>query len=177
MERSSKKAALTAILILFATAITSCGYHLSGKGGIVPEGMKTISVPVFLNLTNEPFVDVEVTRAVVEEFLTDGRLEVVGPEEADLGLRGVIGKYRVEAVSYTDESHVRQYRIHLVVDASLEDLRAKKILWQEKGLESNFISDYAITYSSGDSETVDIRTTRIAKDAAFKKAARTLRGR
>lgn len=177
MRNKRSVVAVLAGLLLFS----SCGYHLSGKGGIVPEGATSISVPVFLNSTNEPFADVEVTRAVVEEFLIDGRLEVVGPEEADLVLRGVIQKYRVEAVSYTAESHVRQYRIHLVVDAVLENLTSKKILWQEKGLESNFISDYAITYSSGDTEAVDIRTTRIAKDAALKKAAQdiaqTLRSR
>lgn len=181
MERSSKKAAMTAILLLFATAITSCGYHLSGKGGIVPEGVRTIAVPVFLNSTNEPFVDVEVTRAVVEEFLTDGRLDVTGPEEADLALRGSIVKYQVGALSYTGQSHVRQYQIRLVIDASLEDLRSRKIVWQEKGVESSFISQYTITYSTEDTEAVDIRTTRIAKDAALKKAAQdiaaTLRSR
>jgi len=45
-----------ALLLLFG--LSSCGYHLSGSGGIVPASAKTIAVPVFLNGTNEPFVDV-----------------------------------------------------------------------------------------------------------------------
>lgn len=168
----------TGMIVVLAALMffSSCGYHLSGKGGIVPEGVKTITVPVFLNMTNEPFVDVEVTRAVVEEFLTDGRLSVTGPEDADLALRGVIRKYWVEAVSYTGESHVRQYRVHITVDAELEDLRAKKILWRETGLESSFISDYTLSYSTDGSETVDIKATRISKDAALKKAAQDTAG-
>lgn len=169
-----KKNVTLALLLIWTVVLPSCGYHLSGTGGIVPEGVRTISVPVFFNATNEPYVDVEVTQAVVEEFLTDGRLKVVSLEEADLALRGKVVKYEVIALSYNPASYVQQYRVRLVVDASLEDLRSKKILWQEKGIESNFISDYPVTIG-------DIRATRIAKDATIKKASQdiawTLRSR
>lgn len=179
MEKAPKKAAKMAIAILFATAISSCGYHFSGTGSIVPEGVKTLTVPVFFNITNEPYVDVEVTQAVVEEFMTDGRLRVVSLEEADLALRGRITKYEVIPLSYhkvqpADQYFVQQYRVHIMVEAVLEDLRSKKILWQEKGIESSLISDYAVTMG-------DISATRVAKDAAIKKASQdiawTLRSR
>jgi outer membrane lipopolysaccharide assembly protein LptE/RlpB len=166
------------VLVLLA-GLPSCGYHLSGTGGIVPAGVKTIAVPVFLNATNEPYVDVEVTQAVVEEFMTDGRLKVMNPEEAELALRGKIVKYKVTPLSYNPQSYVQQYRVHLVVDASLEDLRSKKVLWQEKGIESNFISDYTVSFDA--TSKTDIRATRVAKDAAIKQASQdiawTLRSR
>ncbi len=165
------------LLPALLAVLTSCGYHLSGTGGLVPRGVRTISVPVFFNSTNEPNVDVEVTQAVVEEFLTDGRLKVVSLEDAELALRGKIMKYEAIPVSYNPASYVQQYRVRLVVDAVLEDLRSKKVLWQEKGIESNFISDYAVTIGTPG----DIRDTRIAKDAAVKKASQdiawTLRSR
>ena len=174
MKKSSRKAAKAAFAVLFAAVLSSCGYHFSGTGAIVPEGTKNISVPVFFNATNEPNVDVEVTQAVVEELMTDGRLKVVSLEEAELALRGRIARYEVIPLSYNPQSYVQQYRVRLVVDASLEDLRSKKILWQEKGIESSLISDYAVTIG-------DIRATRIAKDAAIKKASQdiawTLRSR
>lgn len=169
MQKLSK----TIIGLILLSAMSSCGYHFSGTGAIVPEGVKTISIPVFFNATNEPYVDVEVTRAVVEEFLTDGRLKVASLEEADLALRGRIVQYEVIPVSY-NVPYVQQYRVHMVVEASLEDLRAKKVLWQEKGIESTLISDYAVTLG-------DVRATRVAKDAAIKKASQdiawTLRSR
>ncbi len=167
------------IVFLMLLPLYSCGYHLSGTGGIVPEGAKTISVPVFFNGTNEPYVDVEVTQAVVEEFMTDGRLKVVGLDEADLALRGKIVKYEVVPLSYNPAAFVQQYRVHLMVEAVLEDVRSKKVLWQEKGIESNFISDYAVSYDA--TGKADIRATRVAKDAAIKKASQdiawTLRSR
>jgi outer membrane lipopolysaccharide assembly protein LptE/RlpB len=161
--------AVTGVLLL-----SSCGYRLSGTGSLVPEGAKTIAVPAFINNTNEPYVDVEITRAVTDEFIADGRLRVADVESADLALRGKIVKYEVIPLSYTPDSFVQQYRVRLVVDASLEDLRSRKELWKETGIESVFISDYPVTVG-------DIRTTRIVKETAIKKASQdiawTLRSR
>jgi hypothetical protein len=177
-EVSARPSSL-AVVLFCLLLLPSCGYHISGTGGVVPEGVRTIAVPVFFNATNEPYVDVEVTQAVVEEFMTDGRLTVVSLEEAELALRGKVVKYEVTPLSYTTLSYVQQYRVDLVVDASLEDLRSKKVLWQFKGMESGFISSYAVSFDA--TGRADIRGTRVAKDAAIKKASQdvalTLRSR
>ncbi len=170
---------LLIFLVMLLLLLTSCGYRLGGTGGLVPEGARSISVPVFINGTHEPYVDTEVTKAVVNEFLTDGRLQVVSLDSADLALRGKVTKYEVVALSYTVNSYVQQYRATITVDVSLEDLRSKKILWQEKGIQSVFISDYPITYDA--LGQTDIRSTKIAKEAAIQKASQdialTLRSR
>lgn len=167
-------------VLVLALSITACGYRLSGTGGLVPEGAKSIAIPVMLNGTNEPYVDVEVTKAVVNEFLSDGRLRVVDVQEADLALRGTITRYEVSALSYTADSLVQQYQVRLVVDAALEDLNAKKIIWQEKNIESLFISDYPVAYDPS-GKLVNIRETKISKEAAIRKAGQdiawTLRSR
>jgi hypothetical protein len=167
------KKILIVLLLLSALSAASCGYHLSGSGGIVPEGMKTLAVPVFFNGTREPYIDVEVTQAVVEEFMTDGRLRIVSLEEANLALRGRIIRYEVIPLSYNPQSFVQQYRVRIVIEAALEDLRSRKILWKEQGIESNFISDYAVAYPV-DPEDNLVRDTRVAKDAAIKKASQDI---
>ncbi len=178
-EVSDRPSSLIVVLLILLTFLPSCGYHISGTGGIVPEGVKTISIPVFFNATNEPYVDVEVTQAVVEEFMTDGRLQVVGLDGAEIVLRGKVVKYEVTPLAYNPQAYVQQYRVYLVVDASLEDLRTKKVLWMERGIKSNFISDYSVTFNAAGQ--ADIRATRVAKDAAIKKASQdiawTLRSR
>jgi hypothetical protein len=163
---------ISLLILLLTTA--SCGYHLSGTGSLLPEGTKTIAVPGFINNTNEPYVDVEVTKAVADEFIADGRLRIVDLEGADLVLRGKVMKYEVIALSYTADSFVQQYRVHLVVDAVLDDLRTKKTLWKENGIEAVFISDYPVTIGN-------ISATKVAKESAIKKASQdiawTLRSR
>ena len=162
------------VLLLALAVIPACGYHLSGTGLLVPEGTRTIAVPGFINNTNEPYVDVEVTKSVADEFIADGRLRVVDVEAADIVLRGRVIKYEVVALSYTADSYVQQYRVRLVVDAVLDDTRSKKVLWKESGIEAVFISDYPVTIG-------DITSTKIAKEAAIKKASQdigwTLRSR
>jgi len=164
------------IALLFASLAiaSSCGYRMSGTGLLVPEGTKTIAVPGFINNTNEPYVDLEVTKAVTDEFIADGRLRVVDVETAELVLRGKVVKYDVTALSYTASNYVQQYRVRLVVDVSLEDLRSKKTLWSEKGIEAVFIADYKVTIG-------DITSTKIDKVTAIKKTSQdiawTLRSR
>jgi outer membrane lipopolysaccharide assembly protein LptE/RlpB len=163
------------LILLFPLLLTaSCGYHLSGTGSLVPQGVRSIAIPAFINNTNEPYVDVEITKAVVNEFIADGRLQVKDVEVAELALRGVVKTFELVALSYTPESYVQQYKVRLVVDAVLEDLRDQKTLWQEKGIETVFISDYPVSIG-------DIRVTKIAKDAAIKRASQdiawTLRSR
>lgn len=162
------------LLVLILSAPVSCGYRLSGTGGLVPPGTHSIAVPAFINNTNEPYVDVEITKAVVNEFISDGRLQVADVEVADLVLRGKVQKFELVALSYSAASYVQQYKVRLVVDAALEDLRTRAELWKEAGIESVFIADYPVAVG-------DIRISRIAKDAAIKRASQdiawTLRSR
>ncbi len=162
---------LAALLIVF---ISSCGYHATPVGGIVPENVKTIAIPVFINGTNEPYVDVEITKAVVEEFLTDGRLQVVSLEAADVVLRGRVVRFDLTPLSYTVDSFVQQYMVTISVNVSIEEAKSQKILWQEQGLSTIFVSSYPVTIG-------DITATKIAKDGAIKNASKdiasTLRSR
>ncbi len=167
------------VLLLVSVGMTSCGYHLSGTGLLLPPGTKNIAVPSFINQTNEPYLDVEVTKAVIAEFVADGRLHVTDVEAADVVLRGQTVKYEAIPTAYTTASYVQQYRIRLVVNAVLEDLRSKKVLWKENGIEAVFISEYAVTYDSAG--RVDIAAAKAVKEQAIQKASQdiawTLRSR
>jgi len=93
------------LLIAAAVALlSSCGYSFSGRGMVVPESARTIAVVTFLNGTNEPNVDVEVTNAVAAEFIADGRLKVVDRGEADLVLKGSVASFEVVPLSYTTDA-------------------------------------------------------------------------
>lgn len=170
--RTIKKRLIVWAAVIFT--LSSCGYRFTPLGGVVPEGAKTISIPIFVNNTNEPYVDVEVTKAVVQEFLSDGRLKIVSSETADLLLKGTVTKFEISPLSYTTDSYVQQYSVNVALQVSLEDVKTHKIVWQESGLGSVFVTSYAVTIG-------DITSTKTAKEAALKKAAKdvasTLRSR
>jgi len=158
---------LISALPVLALLLTSCGYRFTPLGGVVPEGARTIAVLTFVNGTNEPYVDVEVTKAVVDEFIADGRLRVVSPEVADLVLKGKVTNFSLSASAYTTDSYVQSYTITMGVDVSVEDVKVHKIILLEKGLGPVLTSSYSVTLG-------DITTTKIAKETALKSASRDL---
>jgi len=173
MQKTFKSVIVTMLVFLVA-AVSSCGYRFTPVGGIVPEAARTMAVLTFVNGTNEPYVDLEITRAVVEEFLSDGRLKVVSSEAADLVLRGTVTKFDMTPAAYTTDNYVQSYTVSIGVNVSIEDARTHKLIWQEKGIGSVFASSYSVTIG-------DITSTKKAKETALKSASRdvasTLRSR
>lgn len=163
-----KKPVYSIVLFLLGMLImaSSCGYRLSQSGSIIPENARTLAVLAFLNRTYEPAVDVEVTSAVVKEFLADGRMRITDREEADLVLRGSVASYQEVPLSYTADSYVRNYRIELKVDARLED-RSGKVIWRESAIESGLISSFSAAIG-------DISATRTARETALRKASQDI---
>ena len=101
-EVSGRPSSIALLLLALSMLLSSCGYRFASVGGIVPEDARTIAIPAFINGTAEPYVDVEVTKAVVDEFLTDGRLKVVSAETADLVLQGKVTKFDLTPVCVYD---------------------------------------------------------------------------
>lgn len=171
-EASGRLPFLAAVLLFLF--LPSCGYRFSHVGGVVPEGARTIAVAAFINGTNEPYVDIEVTKAVADEFLADGRLKIVSPESADLVLKGTVTNFDLTPLSYSAATYVQQYRVSISLSVSIEDGKTRKILWQEKKLSSVFVSSYPVKIG-------DISATKIARESAIKTAsqdvASTLRSR
>jgi outer membrane lipopolysaccharide assembly protein LptE/RlpB len=173
-KASDRPSSIVFVLIALSMLLSSCGYRFSSVGGVVPEDAKTIAIPAFINDTAEPYVDVEVTKAVVREFLTDGRLKVVDAETADLVLKGTVTKFDMTPSAYTTANYVQSYTVSLGVNVTVEDVKTHKRIWQEKGISSVFNASYGVSLG-------DITATKIAKETALKNASRdvasTLRSR
>ncbi len=86
----------------------ACGYSFRGT---LPSHIHTVAVPIFLNRTQEPGVDSIITKAVVQEFSTNGRLRVVRPAEADAILDGEIMSYSVSPIAYDQVLNIQIYRL------------------------------------------------------------------
>jgi hypothetical protein len=162
--------ALVVLLIL----LSACGYRFTPVGGILPEDAKTIAILTFVNGTMEPYVDVEMTKAVVDEFLSDGRLKVVGSEAADLVLRGTVTKFEITPSAYSTDDYVQSYTVSIGVNVSVEDVKTNKLILRETGVGSVFNSGYGVSI-------LDVTATKLAKETALKNASRdvasTLRSR
>jgi hypothetical protein len=132
-SKASGRPSSIVFFLLSLLLLSSCGYGFTSVGGIVPQDTKTIAIPAFINDTAEPYVDVEVTKAVVNEFLTDGRLKVVSAEAetADLVLKGKVTKFEMIPAAYTTDNYVQAYSVYIGLNLTVEDVKTHKIILQD----------------------------------------------
>ena len=128
------------VALLLAAAGGGCGYSLRGN---LPGHLKTVSVPVFKNLTTEAGVESTITSAVVNAFTSSGRLKVVSLEDADSILDGDITGYQVQSLTYDSKLNLRSYRLTVTMNVSFRDLRRTETLWQQDGLVEEVSFDVA----------------------------------
>jgi outer membrane lipopolysaccharide assembly protein LptE/RlpB len=83
---------LISICLTCSLALTGCGYHTAGHAAQLPENVKTIAVPAFVNETNTYRIEQMLTSSVVREFTTRTHYHILNDpgEAADATLRGTV---------------------------------------------------------------------------------------
>ena len=117
-------------LILIAALVLICGCSGYRAGTLLPEHIKTVSVPIFKNSSGEPNIETEATNAVINQINIDGTLKVV-ETDADALLTCELVDYKRRPLRYGD-GRPNEYRIIISVTATLTDLRENKPMWADK---------------------------------------------
>jgi len=116
--------------------VWGCGYQMTGSKTHLPPGISSIAIPTFVNQTFEPGIEIQFTRAFLNDFITDRRVNVVDRAQADSVLEGTIKTFRIGSVAYDAEGFVSEYRTTVVVDLTLKR-RDGEILWKENNLSES----------------------------------------
>jgi hypothetical protein len=120
--------------LVLACLVGGCGYSV-GMGGNLPSHIKTVAVPIFVNSTQQPAVESVITAAVINAFVTSGRLKVVSVREADSILEGDIIGYHLDSIAYNPQINVTEYRLRVRVNILFRDVRQNTTLYKQDGLE------------------------------------------
>jgi hypothetical protein len=143
-----------AVLLALGMLVGGCGYTVQGT---LPSHINTIAVPIFQNRTAQPAIEGFITRAVVEAFSTNGRLKVVGRDQADAILDGEIVGYRVVSIAFDREANVRQYRLLVTVNLRMRDVRRNTVLFQQQNVREQ--ADFRV--QSAVSQTISLEETAL----------------
>lgn len=79
----------------------------------LPDEIRSVYIPLFKNETYEPNVEEDLTRALEEVFLEDGRVLVEGEKEADMVIVGVVTGYRENVRDWEEDEFPRRTKIRL----------------------------------------------------------------
>jgi len=126
-------------LVVAVAALAGCGYSLRGS---LPDRIKTVAVPVFVNRTSEPAVENFLTQAVVHAFSTNGRLRVVKPEEADALLEGEVVGYQIQPLALDPRANIQQYRLLVTMNLKMRDVRRNTLLFEQARFQEK--SDFRV---------------------------------
>lgn len=130
-------------LLLCASTLALGGCLYSFTGGGLPTGIKTVAVLPFDNLTPEPTLTQEVTRAVREAVESRLGLRAAGESQADAIVKGSISRYDPdEPISFAGRQTgtqptvtvVTKRMVVLTVSVQIFDQKENKILWERQGL-------------------------------------------
>jgi outer membrane lipopolysaccharide assembly protein LptE/RlpB len=120
------------VLVALLLASVACGYHTAGHIVTLPENVKTLAIPAFLNQSQTYRIEQTLTSAVVHEFTTRTHYQILNEtsEAADATLRGTVLTTSTSPLTY-DSQTGRAESILVVVSmrVSLVD-RQGKILFQ-----------------------------------------------
>jgi len=139
----------------------------------IPPAARDLYVPPFRNRSNEIGLENLVTEAVLQQFLADGRLNIVeDPRRADVILRGVIRGYRRRPVIYDARDIVQQYRVGMTLRLWLLDPDDEESLREIPGLtRQTYYSDRVAPV-----ETEEEAQQRVVEQLARDVVRKTLRG-
>ena len=124
--------ALLAAALPVALLLCSCGYRMAGRGDALPEQIQSIAIPPFENATTEYKIEQYLRSAVVNEFITRTRYQIVtNGDNADATLNATILLFRDSPATYdpvTNRASTVQTETHMHV--VLRDRKTGQVLYE-----------------------------------------------
>ncbi len=119
--------ATLAIAVVAACALSGCGY--TTKSSLDPM-YHSIAVSPFYDTSAHYDLQAPLSNALVRKFVTDSRLKIATPEEADLLLEGVVLDLNRKGLT-TEQDEVTQSLMVVTAAVRLTDLKTGEVLWEE----------------------------------------------
>lgn len=148
----------------------ACGYHVAGRGALLPPDVKTIAVPAFKNKSPTFRIEQRLTFAVTREFLERTRFRVTpNPDGADAVLKGTIKDVRAGVITFDlTTGRATSMQVQVTADVRLEDLHSHKVLFSN----ANYV--FREEYEVSESPSALFEENEPALDRLSRDLARTL---
>lgn len=135
---------ITSFLSLMGLLLCSgcANYQL---GSQLPKDITSVYVPTVKNQTDEPLLENEITKAILDRLQRDGSLKITTEENADAILYVTLTSYTIEALAFDTQNRARPDEYRLLLKARVEMVRRDngKVLTRNSGLQGR--DDFPLT--------------------------------
>jgi hypothetical protein len=130
--------------VLCVFSAPGCGYALAGRGSFLPDYIRTIGIPTFLNRTTVFNLETLLTEKVRAEFIGRGKYQTL-PESTgvDALLNGEVTNVSIIPSSFNTQQLATRYSIIMTARIELRDLKSNKVLWENASVQ--FREEYDAT--------------------------------
>lgn len=147
-----------------------CG-HYSTSTRALPAHIRTIAIPLFQNATVETGIKEQLTDTITSRFVSDNQLKVVDARDADSIITGTIVDVRDESLSFVQGENTRETRIWIFAHVRYEDVRQRKVLWEEQRMQAWGVFDVNTGSSEERQQGIDQAIAKLADDILNKTIA------
>lgn len=127
----------TAVLALPALFAGGCGYHVSGRGDLMPKTVKTIAIMPFGNVTVRYKLARLLPADIGHEFISRTRYAVVAdPSQADAVLTGALTNFAAfPVVSDPTTGRATTVQVIVAVQVTLTERATGAVIFRRPGYE------------------------------------------
>lgn len=117
---------------------SACGYHVRSSVGTLPQGIQSIGIPTFKNLTNQYKIEQLISSAVLKEFSLRTRARVNSSKSGvDAVLLGEIRNVSSTPVTFGTQTEGSQtyasaFLVNVSISVKLMRLKDSSIIWQKE---------------------------------------------
>jgi hypothetical protein len=135
--RQTWKAAAALVAGLAALVTQGCGYHVAGRGDLLPRGIRSIAIPAFGNSTIRYRLTEHLPAAITQEFVSRTRYRLVLEEEAaDAVLRGSVLNYSANPTTFDPNTNrASAVQVSVLLEISLRERATGKVLFSRPRME------------------------------------------
>src|ERR1700688_741572 len=147
--------------------LSSCGYHVAGKGDLVPKSVHTIAIPAFANITTRYKLTDHLPQAITREFISRTRYQIVTDvNQADAVLRGSIVNYVAYPTTIDQQTgRASGLQVNVTLQITLTERATGKVIYSRPSFEVHDRYELSINASTYFEEG-DAALDRLARDVA-----------
>jgi hypothetical protein len=136
MDRTLRRRARHWLALLVLVPLSGCGYSLAGRGSFLPDYIRVVGIPQFVN--NTPVFDIErrITERVRSEFIGRGKYKVEPSREGvDALLLGEVSSITITPAAFNTQQQATRYALVVTAKIEFRDVKADKVLWSNGAMQ------------------------------------------
>ena len=136
------------LLAFTVVVLVACASPYDPAPQLLPSYVKNVYVRPVVNNTNQYGLEDKFTKAIIDEFMRDGRLSIVTSEEEGDGVVVCeIKRYVLQPLTYDANMVAEQYKLWVLINVYFIDKHENVTLWAEPNMEG--IQIYADSVKGG----------------------------